>query len=167
MKVEIEQRVAEVAHVLLERGAMLVTAESCTGGGVAQALTELAGSSAWFERGFVTYSNRSKEEMLGVDAALIDRHGAVSLEVVEAMAQGALRHSAAQVTLAISGIAGPSGGTPQKPVGTVCFSWAIDQINFNSEMVVFNGDRRSIRTQAIHHALQGLLNMLKRTSAAE
>ncbi len=161
MKVEIEQGVAAVAHVLLVRGWMLATAESCTGGGVAQALTEQAGSSAWFERGFVTYSNRSKEEMLGVEAALIERHGAVSLEVVEAMAQGALKHSAAQVALAISGIAGPSGGTPQKPVGTVCFSWAIDQINFNAEMVVFNGDRQSIRMQAIHHSLQGLLAILK------
>jgi len=167
LKVEIEQRVKAIAHALMKRGWMLVTAESCTGGGVAQALTELAGSSAWFERGFVTYSNRSKEEMLGVDAALIERHGAVSLEVVEAMAQGARKHSDGQVALAISGIAGPSGGTPHKPLGTVCFSWAIDQINLSSEVVVFNGDRCSIRAQAIHYSLQGLARILASTVATE
>ncbi len=167
LNIEIEQRVAQVAQVLLQRRLMLVTAESCTGGGVAQALTELAGSSAWFERGFVTYSNRSKQEMLGVDAALIEHHGAVSLEVVEAMALGALAHSAAQISLAISGVAGPTGGTQQKPVGTVCFSWAIDKINLRSELIVFKGNRRLIREQAIVHSLQGLLLTLERSFVAE
>ncbi|MCF6324205.1 MAG: CinA family protein [Gammaproteobacteria bacterium] len=138
---------------------MLVVAESCTGGGVAHALTSLAGSSDWFERGFVTYSNRSKQEMLGVEAGLIASHGAVSLAVVEAMAQGALVHSAAQASLAISGIAGPGGGSLEKPVGTVCFSWALNNIKNSSKLIVFKGDRNSIREQAIACGLRGILRL--------
>lgn len=164
---EIEQLVAQVAEQLLRRQLKLVTAESCTGGGVAQVLTSLAGSSAWFERGFVTYSNLSKQEMLGVAPALIETHGAVSLEVVEAMARGALTHSAGQVSLAISGIAGPAGGTTQKPVGTVCFSWVLNEINIQSELIVFNGNRAGIREQAVAHALQGLLAALTQAGVAE
>ncbi len=165
MNIEIEQSVAKIGQVLVQRQWMLVTAESCTGGGVAQALTDLAGSSAWFERGFVTYSNRSKQEMLAVDSGLIERHGAVSLQVVEAMALGALAHSAGQVSLAISGVAGPTGGTEQKPVGTVCFSWVLDKINLHSEIIVFNGNRSSIRQQAVAHSLQGLLLLFDRSRA--
>ncbi|HED38805.1 MAG TPA: CinA family protein [Chromatiales bacterium] len=161
LKDEIRGAVVQIAETLVSREWMLVTAESCTGGGVAQALTSLAGSSAWFERGFVTYSNRSKEEMLGIDAGLIKRHGAVSLAVVEAMALGALDNSAGQVSLAISGIAGPAGGSETKPVGTVCFSWVIDRVRFSSDLVVFDGDRESVRAQAVAYSLSGLELMLK------
>jgi len=156
---EIAHHVAQIAEELLARKLMLVVAESCTGGGVAHALTSLAGSSAWFERGFVTYSNRSKEQMLGVGGDLIAHHGAVSLKVVEAMALGALVHSEGQVSLAISGIAGPGGGTGDKPVGTVCFSWVLKDISFLSQLIVFKGDRNSIREQAVAFGLQGLLRL--------
>ena len=159
MNNEIAQIVVQVADELLTRKLMLVVAESCTGGGVAYALTSLAGSSDWFERGFVTYSNRSKQEMLGVEADLIASHGAVSLAVVEAMAQGAMAHSVAQVSLAISGIAGPAGGSLEKPVGTVCFSWALNSIETSSELIVFKGDRDSIREQAIAYGLRGILRL--------
>lgn len=147
--------VTQIAEQLTQRQWMLVTAESCTGGGVAQMLTELAGSSAWFERGFVTYSNRSKEEMLAVAPELITNHGAVSLEVVAAMAQGALLNSEGQLSLAISGIAGPSGGTVQKPVGTVCFAWVGEGRPTFAEQIKFEGSRTQIREQAVIHALQG------------
>ena len=150
-----------IAQALLARKLTLAVAESCTGGGVAYALTSLPGSSAWFERGFVTYSNSAKQEMLGVDVRLIERHGAVSLRVVEAMAQGALTHSPAQVSLAISGIAGPGGGSPEKPVGTVCFSWGLNSIKLLSELVVFKGSRDSVREQAILYALRGVLTILR------
>ncbi len=159
---EVEQLVEQIAFELRQRQWMLVTAESCTGGGVSQALTSLAGSSAWFERGYVTYSNRSKQEMLGVGDELIVRHGAVSVEVVEAMAKGALVNGGGQVSLAISGIAGPSGGSALKPVGTVCFSWVINKISFITDTVVFNGDRGSIRAQAVVYSLRGLLHVLKK-----
>lgn len=162
---EIERSVAQLAELLRGRSLMLATAESCTGGGVAQALTTLVGSSEWFERGFVTYSNRSKSEMLGVDSELIEQHGAVSIEVVEAMARGAIEHSAAQVALAISGIAGPGGGSQAKPVGTVCFGWAensvINKINIRSELVIFKGNRLEIRWQAVFYSLQGVIAMLE------
>ncbi len=159
MNDEIAQTVVQVADELLTRKLMLVVAESCTGGGVAYALTSLAGSSDWFERGFVTYSNRSKQEMLGVDAGLIASHGAVSLAVVEAMAQGALVHSAAQVSLAISGVAGPGGGSLEKPVGTVCFSWSLNNIETCSKLIVFKGNRNSIREQAVEYGLRGILRL--------
>ena len=159
MSDEITGYVAQIAEALLARQLMLVVAESCTGGGVAHALTSLAGSSAWFERGFVTYSNRSKEQMLGVSGDLIAHHGAVSLPVVEAMARGALVHSEGQVSLAISGIAGPGGGSEDKPVGTVCFSFALNNINCSSELVVFEGDRDLIRERAIAYGLLGVLRL--------
>jgi nicotinamide-nucleotide amidase len=141
---------------------MMACAESCTGGLIAAACTDLAGSSNWFERGFVTYSNAAKTEMLGVDAPLIEQHGAVSEAVARAMAQGALRHSAAQVSLAVTGIAGPSGGTPDKPVGTVCFGWAIDGA-MHAEVRVFGGDRSAVRAAAARHALQRLTELLIET----
>lgn len=166
-KSEIAQSVSQIAQVLQQRQLMLVTAESCTGGGVAQALTSLTGSSAWFERGFVTYSNRSKVEMLGVDAGLIERHGAVSLEVVEAMALGALTHGGGQVALALSGVAGPTGGSMQKAIGTVCFSWALNKIRLSSELIVLKGDRGSVREQAVAHSLHGLLLILTRDGISE
>ena len=123
---DISTTVAQLAHRLVERGVMLVAAESCTGGWLAKACTDLPGSSAWFERGFVTYTNEAKQEMLGVTAETLQAHGAVSEPTVAEMAAGALAHSRAQISVSISGIAGPGGGSEEKPVGTVCFGWALE-----------------------------------------
>jgi nicotinamide-nucleotide amidase len=139
---------------------MLVTAESCTGGGVAQAITEVAGSSAWFERGFVTYSNLSKQQMLGVSEKTLNQYGAVSEATVREMVAGALNNSAAQVALAVSGIAGPDGGTPDKPVGTVWFAWGIKNGETFVQRHQIDGDRAEVRAQAVQIALQGLINHL-------
>lgn len=139
---------------------MLAAAESCTGGWVAQALTAVAGSSAWFERGFVTYSNAAKEEMLGVRRETLERHGAVSEETAREMALGALARSHASVALAITGIAGPSGGTAQKPVGTVCFAWAGAKLQACAETRHFAGDREAVRRQSVEHSLKRLLELL-------
>ena len=147
--------VQAVADTLLRRQWMLATAESCTGGMVAAACTDLAGSSAWLERGFVTYSNAAKTQMLGVDAQLIAAHGAVSEPVARAMAQGALLHSAAQVALAITGVAGPGGGSEAKPVGTVWFAFA-GPWGVHSEVQHFGGDRAAVRQAAALHALSRL-----------
>ncbi len=152
--------IREVAHALKRQGLMLATAESCTGGWVAQVITSVAGSSEWFERGFVAYTNLAKREMLGVGTTILSRHGAVSEQCARAMAEGALTHSHAQVALAITGIAGPSGGTPEKPVGTVCFAWVGKKRDAQSRKQVFPGDRESVRRQAVVTALQGLLNYL-------
>ena len=155
----LNETTAELAQALLARGWSLSTAESCTGGLVSAACTELSGSSAWFERGFVTYSNAAKTEMLGVPAALIEAHGAVSEPVARAMAEGAVRHSAAQVALSITGVAGPTGGSVDKPVGTVCFAWATPSGVF-SERLHLSGDRAAVRYAAAEHALIGLLQRL-------
>ena len=152
MQTHLAETVQTVADSLLRRQWMLATAESCTGGMVAAACTDLAGSSAWFERGFVTYSNAAKTQMLGVDALLITSHGAVSEPVARAMAQGALRHSAAQVALAITGVAGPGGGSVAKPVGTVWFGFA-GPWGVHSELQHFGGDRAAVRQAAALHAL--------------
>lgn len=144
---------------MLKRQWMLATAESCTGGLIAGACTDLAGSSAWFERGFVTYSNAAKTEQLGVDAALIATHGAVSEPVVRAMAQGALQYSHAQVAVAVTGVAGPSGGSADKPVGTVWFGWATPS-GLLSEVQHFAGDRAAVRAATVHHALVRLASLL-------
>jgi len=152
----IDDIAARVGQALHARTLLLCTAESCTGGGVAQAVTGIAGSSAWFERGFVTYSNASKAELLGVPAALIVQCGAVSEEVAAAMAQGALANSAAHVALSITGIAGPGGAMPGKPVGTVCFAWSRAGAT-RTEQLVFGGDRAAVRAQASTYALAGLL----------
>jgi nicotinamide-nucleotide amidase len=151
----LNETTAELAKALLARGWSLSTAESCTGGLVSAACTELSGSSAWFERGFVTYSNAAKTELLGVPAELIAAHGAVSEPVARAMAQGALCHSAAQIAVAITGVAGPTGGSVDKPVGTVCFAWAWPGGVF-SERVQFSGDRAGIRQAAVWHSLTGV-----------
>ena len=150
----------EVVHALKRQGLMLATAESCTGGWVAQVITSVAGSSEWFERGFVAYTNLAKREMLGVSTTTLSRYGAVSEQTARAMAEGALTHSHAQVALAITGIAGPSGGTPEKPVGTVCFAWAVKKRETISRKQVFSGDREAVRRQAVVKALQGLLEYL-------
>ena len=155
-----QQAVLHLSHVLLQKQWMLASAESCTGGMVAAACTDLAGSSAWFERGFVTYSNAAKTQQLGVDAALITQHGAVSEVVARAMAQGALLHSKAQVTLAITGVAGPAGGTLDKPVGTVWFAWAMPE-GIHSELRHFEGDRATVRQASALHSLLGLLSLIE------
>jgi nicotinamide-nucleotide amidase len=140
-------------------GLRLATAESCTGGWVARVLTAVAGSSDWFERGYVAYSNAAKREDLGVPAETIERHGAVSEETARAMAAGALAKSRADVALAVTGIAGPAGGSIAKPVGTVCFAWAHGS-KMRSETRRFDGDRESVRRQSVIRALQGLLESL-------
>lgn len=151
---------ALLADLLVKRGWKLALAESCTGGMIAAACTDLAGSSTWFERGFVTYSNDAKTEMLGVDSTLIARCGAVSKEVVRAMAHGALQRSHAQVAAAVTGIAGPSGASPDKPVGTVWFAWATPQ-GLVSESRCFEGDRAAVRAATVAHALQRLVTLVQ------
>ena len=146
---------ASLALALQARGWMLATAESCTGGLIAAYCTDLPGSSHWFERGFVSYSNAAKQEMLGVPAALIDRHGAVSEPVARAMAAGAVAQSQAQVSIAVTGIAGPGGGSDDKPAGTVWFAWCVGS-RLDSERCVFGGDRNAVREATVIHALQGL-----------
>lgn len=151
---------ARLGRQLLERGQWLTAAESCTGGGLAHAVTAVAGSSGWFDRGFVTYSNAAKEDMLGVPETTLSRHGAVSEQTARAMAQGALTHSRADWAVAITGIAGPSGGSPDKPVGTVCFSWAEKDGGCEAQTCHFAGDRAAVRSQSVAHALSGLLQRL-------
>lgn len=155
---------ALLADALLERGWKLATAESCTGGMIAAACTDLAGSSNWFERGFVTYSNDAKSESLGVDPALIAAHGAVSEVVARAMAFGAIRHSHAQVGVAVTGVAGPTGGSKSKPVGTVWFGFVVDGL-LTSETALFAGDRAAVRAATVRHALNRLLQLLAEPSA--
>lgn len=152
----------EVGAALKRRGLMLATAESCTGGWIAEAITMVPGSSEWFERGFVTYTYISKREMLGVREATLERHGAVAEEVVLEMAQGALARSHAQVAVAVSGVAGPGGGTPEKPVGTVCIAWGVQDGTPRAETQHFSGDREAVRRQSVGHALKGLLALLAR-----
>ncbi|KPU92952.1 damage-inducible protein CinA [Variovorax paradoxus] len=157
--------VEALAGLLLKKGWLLATAESCTGGLIGAACTELAGSSAWFERGFVTYSNAAKTELLGVDAALVEAHGAVSEPVARAMALGAIAHSApARVAVAVTGIAGPTGGTPDKPVGTVWFGWSVDG-QVRTERRRFDGDRATVRAATVRHALHTLAQLLEAPSA--
>ena len=154
---QFESQVLELAQALRQRGLKLATAESCTGGLIAAACTAVTGSSEWFERGFVTYSNAAKAESIGVDAALIAAHGAVSREVALAMAAGALAHSAAQLAVAVTGIAGPTGGTPSKPVGTVWLAIAHAGADTSAELLQLSGDRTAIREQTVRQALQRLI----------
>lgn len=152
---------AELGAALAARGATCVTAESCTGGLVAAAITDVAGSSGWFERGFVTYSNEAKVELLGVPAAAIAAHGAVSETVARAMAEGALARTTATLAVAITGIAGPGGGSPEKPVGTVCLAWAGRGAATRVVTRRFPGDRRAVRAAATIEALAGLLALAR------
>ena len=151
-----------VADLMLKKQFYLATAESCTGGLIAAACTDLAGSSQWFDRGFVTYSNAAKADMLGVDAALITQFGAVSEQVAAAMAQGAVKHSAAQVALAVTGVAGPAGGSAEKPVGTVWIGWLVDG-KITTQLCHFDGDRATVRALTVQQALQGLIERLQFT----
>lgn len=160
---ELEMLAERLGRELLNRGEWLVTAESCTGGWVAQTVTAIAGSSAWFDRGFVTYSNDAKVDMLGVPETTLARHGAVSEPTARAMAQGALKHSRGHWSVAITGIAGPSGGTPEKPVGMVCLAWAQRDGGCEALTCHFAGNRAEIREQAARIALSGAL---KRVMAA-
>jgi nicotinamide-nucleotide amidase len=152
---------ARVGARLKERGLILATAESCTGGWIAQAITSVSGSSEWFDRGFVTYSNAAKEEMLGVQAATLRAWGAVSEQTAREMAAGALAHSRAQIAVAVTGVAGPTGGTPEKPVGMVCLAWAGRGKQPESLTWHFQGDRESVRLQSVLAALQGLMERLE------
>lgn len=148
----------EVGAALARAGITLATAESCTGGWVAQCVTDVAGSSAWFDRGFVTYSNEAKMDLLGVHHETLAAHGAVSEATVREMAEGALRLSWAGVTVAVSGVAGPDGGSPGKPVGLVWFAWARDGRETLARCERFGGDRRAVRGQAVAVALRGVLD---------
>ena len=161
---ELENLAEIIGNELLSRGEKLATAESCTGGWVAQTITAIAGSSGWFDRGFVTYSNAAKHEMLGVTESTLERHGAVSEATARAMAQGALAHSHADWAISITGIAGPGGGSPEKPVGTVCFAWASNNGGCEAQTRIFSGERTSIREQSVHHALSGLRERLTTSS---
>lgn len=156
---EILQLCTDLAQALKAQGAMMATAESCTGGLIAACCTGLSGSSDWFERGFVTYSNAAKTEQLGVPATLIEAHGAVSEPVARAMALGAVAHSRAQVSVAVTGVAGPTGGSADKPVGLVWFGWAVGEQAW-TECRRFDGDRDTVRAATVMHALQGLLQRL-------
>ena len=148
-----------LANLMLENGLFLATAESCTGGMIAAACTDAPGSSAWFERGFVTYSNDAKTQMLGVDVALIAQHGAVSEPVARAMAFGAIRHSNAQVSVAVTGVAGPTGGSAAKPVGTIWFGFSVSG-QLLSETRCFNGGRAAVRRATVQHAVTRLVELL-------
>jgi nicotinamide-nucleotide amidase len=158
----LEELPVSVGEALRRKSRMLVTAESCTGGWVAQAITSVAGSSDWFERGFVCYSNASKVELLGVSSETLERHGAVSEQAAREMAAGALARSRGTLAVAVTGVAGPAGGTPQKPVGMVCFAWAKDG-NIRSETRHFGGDRESVRRQSVARALEGVIELLDGT----
>ena len=166
MDVELQALSIAVGTALVNQKLMLACAESCTGGWISELVTSTAGSSEWFERGFVTYSNRAKQEMLGVGEASLAIHGAVSEETAREMALGALAHSHAQIALAVTGIAGPGGGVPPfggssgKPVGTVCFAWCRNQVSVVSETHHFSGDREAVRRQAVITSLRGLLSLL-------
>jgi nicotinamide-nucleotide amidase len=155
----VKELAQKVGAALKARSLLLVTAESCTGGWVAMEVTAIAGSSEWFERGYVTYSNAAKREELGVAEETLKRHGAVSEETAREMAAGALKNARGQVALAITGVAGPTGGSRDKPVGTVCFAWAHGS-KISSETRRFDGDRESVRRQSVLRALQGVLELL-------
>jgi nicotinamide-nucleotide amidase len=157
METDLAALSAEVGDALRARSLTLATAESCTGGWAAQVVTHTAGSSAWFDRGFVTYADDAKAAMLGVRPETLAAHGAVSLATAAEMAAGALTYSSASISLAITGVAGPTGGSPDKPVGTVCFAWCLRGRAPEAEQRLFQGDREAIRRQAVIHALQGLL----------
>jgi nicotinamide-nucleotide amidase len=157
---ELENLAAKLGERLQARGMVLVTAESCTGGWIAQAVTSVSGSSGWFERGFVAYSNDAKRELLGVRAETLLRHGAVSEEAAREMALGALARSRASLSIAVTGVAGPAGGTAAKPVGMVCFAWATGPGAARSETRRFSGNRESVRRQSVARALEGAIEVL-------
>ncbi|MCK4742880.1 MAG: nicotinamide-nucleotide amidohydrolase family protein [Sulfuriflexus sp.] len=168
MDKELYQLAEQVAAKLVETGDRLGTAESCTGGWVAKCLTDIPGSSGWFERGYVVYNGLAKQQMLGVPAATIEENGEVSEAVVRSLAEGVLANSNASISLSISGIAGPGGGSAEKPVGTVWFAWShadkvagvVRGVKTTAETQCFSGDREAVRRQAVIHVMQGVLNIL-------
>jgi nicotinamide-nucleotide amidase len=164
----VDQRLYELAEqvgiALKARALTLATAESCTGGWIGVAVTAVPGSSEWYERGFITYTNVAKREMLGVSAETLEKFGAVSEQTVIAMVAGALANSHAQVAVAVSGVAGPSGGTRDKPVGTVCIGWGIGAGEPMAETRRFDGDRDTVRRKSVEHALAGLLRLLEQNT---
>jgi len=149
----------QIGTCLLQRSHKLVTVESCTGGWISKCITDVAGSSQWFVQGFVTYSNQSKIEMLGVQQSIFDVYGAVSENAIRAMVAGALERSSANVALAVSGVAGPGGGSDDKPVGTVWIGWQIRACSFHSQCIQINGDRDTVRREAVKLALDGVLRI--------
>lgn len=157
--ISIDALAASVGQLLKARRWLMATAESCTGGGISHAVTDIAGSSEWFDCGFVTYSNTSKSELLNISEALIAQHGAVSEEIAAAMAEGALASSSAHIAVSTTGIAGPTGAVPGKPVGTICFGWSVNGAT-QTERLVFAGDRKAVREQTVRHALLGLQRRL-------
>jgi nicotinamide-nucleotide amidase len=159
--IDLHEITHDLARVLIKNNWHLSTAESCTGGMVAASITELAGSSEWFERGYVTYSNQSKSEDIDVSQNLIEQHGAVSDQVARAMALGAKQNSGSDLSLSITGIAGPTGGSPEKPIGTVCFAWALANDQIVSETKHFEGNRQQVREQACDFSLRKLLDLLR------
>jgi nicotinamide-nucleotide amidase len=161
MTEKMEKVAEEIGQLLMQRGLMLTTAESCTGGGLSYVITEVPGSSDWFERGFVTYSNAAKIDMLGVKQATLETFGAVSEQTAREMAEGALSHSQATISIAVTGIAGPTGGSVEKPVGTVWIAWATPSHPTQTVHCLFTGDRRTIRTRTIERALTGLVVLIK------
>ncbi len=165
MTEKIEDLVKQLGFLLSEKELTIATAESCTGGGVSEAITSTAGSSGWFDRGFVTYSNEAKMEMLGVQAETLDVFGAVSEEIAREMSAGALLLSYAEISVSITGIAGPDGGSDDKPVGTIWFAWSIKkdglEIDTHTKQELFSGDRNAIRQQAVVAALEGLIDLAR------
>ena len=159
-QVELENSAASLGQALIAHDWMLACAESCTGGWAAQACTAVPGSSAWFDRGFVTYSNAAKQDMLGISSQTLQNHGAVSEATAREMVMGVLAHSQAQAAFAITGIAGPTGGTTEKPVGTVCFAWQIKGLEPEFEQHVFSGDRHAVRAQSVAMALHRMREMV-------
>ncbi|PID46271.1 MAG: damage-inducible protein CinA [Proteobacteria bacterium] len=158
--IRLKDTAKRVSALLISRGETLATVESCTGGWVAKVLTDLPGSSAVLQCGFVTYSNEAKQQMVGVSADTLEKFGAVSEAVATEMASGALKNSNATISLSITGIAGPEGGTDKKPVGTVCFAWATNKGLLDTETCYFAGDRDAVRRQSVVHALQGVESRL-------
>lgn len=158
------QQAEQLAKLFLKSSGKLVTAESCTGGGLAEILTRIPGSSVWFDRGFVTYSNESKNELLSVPIETLEQYGAVSEETAFAMAEGALENSHANYSVSITGVAGPDGGSDDKPVGTVCFGWCKRNTAGTTTRIIFDGDRLKIREQACLLAMQGLIDLLQKES---
>ena len=159
--ISLKELASQIGDSLISRNENLVTAESCTGGWVSMLITSVAGSSRWFDRGFITYSNEAKQEMVSVDRQVIEIHGAVSEETARQMVQGAIKHSHARAGISVTGIAGPGGGSDEKPVGTVCFGWLLDG-DCETETCFFSGDREDIRRQSVRHVLSGMLSRLQR-----
>lgn len=160
----LENLIQHVADTLLDRKLQLTTAESCTGGWLAKCCTDLKGSSAWFDRGFIPYTNEAKQDLLSVSSTTLEKYGAVSIQTAIEMAEGALKNSQASISVAITGIAGPTGGTKIKPVGTVCFAFSIKNNPTISAQYLFNGDRKMIRRQAVTTALEGIVKNARDTT---